>query len=768
MQETGYPENPRVQPVHPGTGPENTETYRRRACVRKPYHTEEKEECLKTLVITEKPSVARTIAAALGGARKKEGYLEGEEYIFSWCLGHLVGLADCSDYDERYAKWKMEDLPLLPEKWQYKLLSDKKAQFGILKKLMKRRDVRTVVNACDAGREGELIFRLVYLMAGCRKEMRRLWISSMEAEAVRKGMANLQPGSDYDSLFAAALARHQADWAVGINATRLFSLRCSAQLSVGRVITPTLCLAAERQNAIDTFVPQRYWKISLLLKGVKAVSGRIETKREAEKLAAACESGTATVSEVVQNNRKQNPPALFDLTTLQREANRLFGFTAQRTLELAQKLYEQRLLTYPRTDSHFLPDDMGETAEEIIRGIRKKYAFFSGGGENIARGLNSKKVSDHYAIIPTLECVRRNIRYLEEDERRLLVLVAARLMCATGRPRLYKSASITVTCAQTEFRMRGIQPVDDGWKADERAVARALKADPDTPEEETEEEEIPLQELPAFALQEKFRHPSAEISEHLTAPPAPYTEASLLCAMEHAGTKEITEDTERRGLGTPATRASMIERLLKTHMLERKGKKLIPTATGMAAVKALPAEITSPSMTAEWENRLARIAAGHESPQVFMEDIRRYVRDVVETYNTPAPSEVQALFRRQDKTEKTVGQCPRCGCDVTANAAGWGCTNWNCRFMLYKDSKFFERKKKKLTVKIVRDLLKNGRSFVRKLYSERSGNTYDAYVALQDTGKGPAKYTLEFDTESGKKISVKQKKRSSGQGKTRN
>lgn len=704
------------------------------------------------------------MAGVMEKTQKEDGYLEGENYIFSWCLGHLVGLADCKDYDERYEKWRMQDLPLLPEKWLYKLLSDKKEQFGVLKKLMKRSDVRTVVNACDAGREGELIFRLVYMMAGCRKEMKRLWISSMEAPAVREGMENLLPGSDFDNLFAAALTRHQSDWAVGINATRLFSLRCSAQLSVGRVVTPTLRLTTDRQEAIDTFVPQPYWKVALILKGVKAVSGRIDTEQAANELASACSAGTAVVTDLSQEEKKQNPPTLFDLTMLQREANRLFGFTAQKTLEVAQKLYEQRLLTYPRTDSRYLPDDMEETAAEVTAGLRKKFSFFSGGGENISRVLNSKKVSDHYAIIPTLESVRRNLNHLEEDERRLYMLAAVRLICATGRPRFYLSTNVTVTCADTDFKLRGIQPEDDGWKTDEKAALKLLKADPEIPEEEKEEEEVPLQELPAFRLQEKFRHPSCEISRHLTTAPVPYTEASLLAAMENAGAKEITEEAERKGLGTPATRASMIERLIKIGMLERKGKNLVPTKTGMAAVKALPAEITSPSMTADWENRLARIADGREKPGAFMEDIKNYVRSVVDTYNTPALREIQALFRREDDTRTIVGRCPRCGSDVAANKAGWGCTNWNCRFMLYKDSKFFEWKKKKLTVKMVRDLLKNGRTFVKDLYSERSGNTYDAYVVIQNAEKGPVKYALEFKTEPEKDTTVKQKKRSAGQG----
>ena len=562
------------------------------------------------LVIAEKPSVAQSIAAVLGAKEKKDGYMEGGGYLVSWCVGHLIGLAQADAYGEQYKKWSYEALPILPHDWQYTVAADKGKQFKTLKDLLHRADVSEVVNACDAGREGELIFRFVYEVAKCDKPMRRLWISSMEDDAIRQGFASLKDGNEYDALFASALCRAKADWIIGINATRLFSCLYGKTLNVGRVQTPTLKMLADRDAAITSFQKEKYYHVRLALDGAEAASGKLTAAEEAETLKTACETSQAVCVSVAREKKTVAPPKLFDLTILQREANKIYGYTAKQTLDLAQALYEKRLLTYPRTDSQFLTDDMGDTATNTAALLCGKLPFMQGADftPQIARTLDSKKLSDHHAIIPTAELAKTDLSALPESERNILTLAGARLLFAAAEPHTFEAVTAVFSCADTEFTARGKTVLCAGWKDLERRYRATLKAKPDPEDGEAENT------LPPFAEGQTFERPAARVTEHDTTPPKPHTEASLLSAMERAGNAETDPDAERRGLGTPATRAAVIEKLVSAGFAERRGKQLLPTKDGNNLVCVLPDTLTSPQLTAEWENALTQIAKGAADP----------------------------------------------------------------------------------------------------------------------------------------------------------
>ena len=585
----------------------------------------------QTLIIAEKPSVAQTVAAALGVKQKNDGYIEGNGYLVSWCVGHLIGLAEAAAYGEQYKKWSYDSLPILPQEWQYTVAADKEKQFKVLKELMHRADVSEVVNACDAGREGELIFRFVYEVAGCKKPMRRLWISSMEESAIKAGFASLKDGREYDDLYSSALCRAKADWIIGINATRLFSCLYNHTLNVGRVQTPTLKMLVDRDAAISTFKKEKYYHVRLMLPGAEAASRPIRAAKEADTLKTACEAAQVTCVSVTREQKTAAPPKLFDLTSLQREANRIYGYTAKQTLDLAQALYEKKLLTYPRTDSAYLTDDMGETAAGIIKVLCEKLSFMAGANfsPDIARVLNSKKVSDHHAIIPTMELAKTDLSALPESERNILVLTGARLCMATAEPHSYETVTAVFSCAGQDFTARGKTVLAAGWKDMERRFMATLKKKADT---EDSEDNAPALEVPPFAEGQTFEHPKAKVTEHDTTPPKPHNEASLLSAMERAGNEETDPDAERKGLGTPATRAAVIEKLVKGGFIERKGKQLLPTKDGINLVCVLPETLTSPKLTAEWENNLTQIAKGKTDPEGFMQGIEEMARELVKTY----------------------------------------------------------------------------------------------------------------------------------------
>ena len=690
------------------------------------------------LVIAEKPSVAQSIAAALGVKEKKDGYIEGGGYLISWCVGHLVQLAEAAAYGEQYRKWSYDSLPILPQNWQYTVAADKGKQFKILKELMHCADVSEVVNACDAGREGELIFRFVYEVAGCKKPMRRLWISSMEDEAIRSGFDNLKDGRDYDALFASALCRAKADWIIGINATRLFSCLYNRTLNVGRVQTPTLKMLADRDAAISTFKKEQYYHVRLTLSGTEAVSERFSDTTTADALKVACEATQAVCVSVSREKKTAAPPKLFDLTSLQREANRIYGYTAKQTLDLAQALYEKRLLTYPRTDSAFLTDDMGGTAANIAALLCGKLPFMQDVSFNpdVCRTLDSKKVSDHHAIIPTLELAKTDLAALPESERNILTLAGARLLFAAAEPHSYEAVTAVFSCADNSFTAKGKSVLCAGWKDLERRYRLTLKGKPDTDDGDSDF----VSDVPDFTEGQTFSSFSTKVTVHDTQPPKPHTEASLLSAMEHAGSEDTNADAERKGLGTPATRAAVIEKLVNSGFVERKGKQLFPTKNGINLVCVLPDSLTSPKLTAEWENTLTLIAKGNANPEDFMQGIEAMAQELVKAY--PFLSEKDKELFKEERP--VIGKCPRCGSPVHESKKNYYCSDRDCTFTMWKNDRFFEERKTVFTPKIATALLKSGKASVKGLYSPKTGKTYDGNVVLADTGGKYVNYRVEL------------------------
>ena len=691
------------------------------------------------LVIAEKPSVAASIAAALGVKEKTDGYIEGGGNLISWCVGHLVELAEAAAYGEQYKKWSYESLPILPEEWQYNVAADKGKQFSILKELMHRADVSEVVNACDAGREGELIFRFVYEVTGCNKPMRRLWISSMEDKAIKAGFADLKDGRDYDALYASALCRAKADWIIGINATRLFSCLYDKTLNVGRVQTPTLKMLVDRGEAISHFKKEKYYHVRLDLSGAEAASERISDKSRADALKAACEAGTAVCVSLTKEKKTAAPPKLFDLTSLQREANKIYGYTAKQTLDLAQTLYEKRLLTYPRTDSAFLTDDMGDTAAKTVAMLSGKLPFMEGAEftQEVSRTLDSSKVSDHHAIIPTMELAKTDLAALPESERNILTLAGARLIFAAAEPHIFEAVTAVFSCADTEFTARGKTVLAGGWKDLERRYRATLKGKPDPEDADSDGENT----LPELSEGQSFESPTAKVTEHFTTPPKPHNEATLLSAMERAGNEDTDPDAERRGLGTPATRAAVIEKLVKSGFAERKGKQLIPTQNGAALVSVLPDMLTSPQLTAEWENNLTQIAKGAADAGDFMQRIEAMARELVKE-NATADKDKVAFTGGEEKP--SIGKCPRCGSPVHEGRKNFYCSNRDCAFTMWKNDRFFEERKVTFTPKIAAALLKSGKINVKGLYSPKTGKTYDGTVVLADTGGKYVNYKIEI------------------------
>ena len=690
---------------------------------------------MSKLIIAEKPSVAKSIASALGASSRADGFYEGSGLLVSWCVGHLVSPMDAGGYDERFKKWRYDDLPILPEPFRYVLAPGKEDAFENLRALMNRPDVDTIVNACDAGREGELIFRLVYEMTGCRKPVLRLWISSMEDSAIREGFSDLRPGADYEALYQSALCRQKADWLVGINATRLFSVLYHRTLNVGRVQTPTLAMLAERDAKITLFHKEKYHLLRLTLDGAEAVSEKFTDPAKAEQAAAMCKSAAVTCTSVTKEQKKEQPPKLYDLTTLQREANRLFGFTAKQTLDYAQQLYEKKLLTYPRTDSQYLTDDMQPTAESIVSGLWPLLSFAAGLdiAPQFGRVLNSKKVSDHHAIIPTMEFVQKGFDGLTEGEKKLLSLVCCKLLCAVAAPHVYEAVTATFTCAGNEFTAKGKTILTPGWKEIERRFKASFKTDADEDAPEL------ARELPEITEGQTFDPVEASITEHFTTPPKPYTEDTLLSAMERAGAEDMPEDAERQGLGTPSTRASILEKLVQMGFVERKGKQLLPTKDGHNLVCVLPDVLTFPQLTAEWETKLTAIAKGEADPEGFMVGIEEMTRNLISRHSQIS-EDAQKLFQAE---RVVIGKCPRCGEAVYEGKKNYYCGNRACQFVMWKNDRFFEERGKTFTPKIAAALLKDGKAKVKGLRSMKTGKTYDGTVLLADTGGKYVNYRVE-------------------------
>lgn len=683
------------------------------------------------LVLAEKPSVAQSIAKVLGATKRGDGYIEGNGYIVSWCVGHLVELAQPEAYDTRYSKWNYNDLPIYPTDWMYEVSSGTKKQFGVLKKLMAREDVASLVCATDAGREGELIFRLVYHKAGCRKPFERLWISSMEDSAIKEGFENLRSGTEYDALYEAALCRERADWIVGINATRLFSTLYGQTLNVGRVMTPTLAMAVMRETAIATFKSEPFYTVQMGLDGFTASSERFKEKKKAEELVKNCSSATVTRAECKEKSEK--PPALYDLTSLQREANRVLGFTAQQTLDYTQNLYEKKLVTYPRTDSRFLTDDMADSLSDLVEMTFHKFPVE--GVEKVPvyskQVVNNKKVTDHHAIIPTRELQKCNLSELPRSELAILQLISNRLSVAVSDPHRYAETVIELDCNGTMYSAKGKMVLQDGWKA------LVKKENSTKPDEKG-------QALPQVSTGDVLEVRSTEIKEGKTSPPKHFTEDTLLQSMETAGADEMSDEVERKGLGTPATRAGIIEKLVRIGFLERKGDKktkyLIPTHKGIALITVMPEQIQSPSMTADWEEKLLLIEKNEYASEEFMNEIKDVISGLVQNYEVINDSDVM-----KSNDANAIGKCPICGSAVEDKSKAFFCCNRSCKFALWKNNRYFESIGKSMTISTAQKLLNTGKITLKGCKSKKTGNSFDATVYMKVSEDGKVNFTMEFE-----------------------
>ena len=690
----------------------------------------------KFLVIAEKPSVAQSYAKNLSAYKREDGYLEGESCIVSWCLGHLAEYAQPEEYDPKYEKWQFDDLPILPEAWKLKVSKDKKKQFDVLCSLMNRADVAYLVNGCDAGREGELIFQRVYVLAGCRKPVKRLWISSMEDVAIQKGFRTMKSEEEYKNLCMAAVCRAQADWLIGMNGTRAYTTRYFKRLVVGRVQTPTLAMLAERQERIEHFQKEAFYKVALTDGKLTVVSENIANEEAAELLAALCNGSTAVVTQMKKERKKSFPPKLYDLTSLQREANRYFGYTAKRTLDMLQELYEEKLVTYPRTDSQFVTEDMKDSVEELVEKMPVLLSFVDYGqlGHGIKRVINNAKVSDHHAILPTKEAVEKGIADLPADKKNLMMLVCQQLVQATGEEYLYEQTDITVKCQEHDFKARGKIPVQMGFKEVEKAFKQlCVKAEP--VEEKEKETSIPA----GYEEGMRLFPVKAEKTTHYTSPPKPFNEDTLLAAMETAGNKEFDSETEKKGLGTPATRASIIEKLVSSGYAQRKGKQILPSTEGKELVKVMPEYLKSAVMTAEWENQLLMMEKGQITDTQFMGEITFLVRKILEVCRE-IPEEER---RRFQTAREVIGKCPVCGCDVFEGKQNFYCSNRQCDFALWKENRFLGSMEKNLDKKMARELLDKACTHVKGLYSKKKDMKFDAdlLLTLED---GKPRFHLEF------------------------
>ena len=690
----------------------------------------------KFLVIAEKPSVAQSYAKNLSAYKREDGYLEGESCIVSWCLGHLAEYAQPEEYDPKYEKWQFDDLPILPEAWKLKVSKDKKKQFEVIKTLMNRSDVEYLVNGCDAGREGELIFQRVYVLAGCRKPVKRLWISSMEDAAIQKGFQTMKSEEEYKNLCMAAVCRAQADWLIGMNGTRAYTTRYFKRLVVGRVQTPTLAMLAERQERIEHFQKEAFYKVALTDGKLTVVSENIANEEAAELLAALCNGSTAVVTQMKKERKKLFPPKLYDLTSLQREANRYFGYTAKRTLDMLQELYEEKLVTYPRTDSQFVTEDMKDSVEELVEKMPVLLSFVDYGqlGYGIKRVINNAKVSDHHAILPTKEAVEKGIADLPADKKNLMMLICQQLVQATGEEYLYEQTDITVKCQEHDFKARGKIPVQMGFKEVEKAFKQlCVKVEP--VEEKEKETSIPA----GYEEGMRLFPVKADKTTHYTSPPKPFNEDTLLAAMETAGNKEFDSETEKKGLGTPATRASIIEKLVSSGYAQRKGKQILPSTEGKELVKVMPEYLKSAVMTAEWENQLLMMEKGQITDTQFMGEITSLVRKILEVCRE-IPEEER---RRFQTAREVIGKCPVCGCDVFEGKQNFYCSNRQCDFALWKENRFLGSMEKNLDKKMARELLDKACTHVKGLYSKKKDMKFDAdlLLTLED---GKPRFHLEF------------------------
>lgn len=673
---------------------------------------------MKYLVIAEKPSVSKSIAKVIGAYRQEDGYLEGGDCVVSWCLGHLAEYAAPEHYDERYEHWRFEDLPILPAEWKLLVHNTKKPQFNVLRKLLRSKKFDYVVNACDAGREGEAIFRRVYALAGSKLPIKRLWISSMEDAAIQQGFENLKEGAEYDNLFAASECRAKADWLIGMNGTRAFTKKYGRKQTIGRVQTPTLAMLAERQTKIQNFVKEPYYKVELSGAGVVAVSEQMAQKQDADAMQAACDGQCAVVGSIERKRVEKKPPKLYDLTTLQREANRYYGLTASQTLQAAQELYEEKLVTYPRTDCQFVTEDMRKTVESLVLAL-------DGAAADVSCVINNSKVTDHHAILPTMQSVKCSKEKLSETKQRILSLIIWKLLLAVQPPFIYEDVLVTVCCHGRNFTAKYKDVLQPGYTAKPVPFAEPEK-DKDVP-------------LPKKMEQGMFLPVvRAEKKQGFTSPPKVYTEDTLLSAMETAGNKEFEKDTEKKGLGTPATRAAILEKLVSSGYVQRKGKQMIPTEDGVAAIRNIPDYLKSASMTAEWENDLLRMERGEIKPHDFMQSIHGLLDKMLADLRQ-IPTVAAAPYHNK----VSVGNCPVCGNPVHESKLSFCCADRSCKFALWKESRYLANMRKTLDKKMAVDLLKKGRTHVKDFYSVKKDKTFAADLVMR-VEEGRAQYSLEF------------------------
>ncbi len=684
------------------------------------------------LVIAEKKSVGQTIGKVIGAYKNEDGYMTGRDCVVSWCMGHLAEYVSPEWYDEKYKTWEFEDLPIIPEYWKMVVASEKKKQFDVLKQLLNRSDIDYVVNACDAGREGELIFQRVYELSGSKLPVKRLWISSMEDSAIQEGFSELKDGVEYENLCNASICRAKADWLVGMNATRAFTSSYRHKLIVGRVQTPTLAMLVERDAQIKGFQKKPYYNVELLCGDMTAVKEKLEDKGIAISIVQKCDGSEAIVEEIKEVLKVINPPKLYDLTTLQRENNRHFGYTAKETLDFAQNLYEKKLVTYPRTDSQFLTEDMGDTIRNVISIVKDVYAidpFSYSDQPELRRVMNNAKVSDHHAIIPTAEIKKYDLQKLSDGEKKTLILIAIRLLCATSKVHKYQEKEAIIQCQGEDFKAKGKTIMENGWKDVEEYIYSLTGK---------KSEETSSAPMPSFYKGQRFTGVKATSSEHFTTPPKPYSEDTLLSAMEHADSKEFEEETEKKGLGTPATRANIIERLVNTGFVQRKGKQLLPTEGGVELILVLPEYLKSASMTAEWENQLLEMERGSVRPEEFMEGIYDLVNTILDGCRQISTEE-----RYRFHTREEVGKCPACGCSVYEGKNNFYCENSDCKVVIWKDNAYLRSMKKQMDKTMVKALLKNGRVPVKGLYSAKKDDYFDA-ILVMDATTGVVQYSLEF------------------------
>lgn len=709
--------------------------------VHEEYRSNEKNP-VKFLVIAEKPSVAQALAKVLRAEEFENGYLEGEDCIVSWCIGHLAEYARPEAYDERYQKWEFGDLPIIPENWKTVVSYEKKAQFDILKNLLNQNDLKYVVNACDAGREGELIFRLVYDRAGCRLPVKRLWISSMEDTSIHEGFAHLKEGNEYAGLCEASICRAKADWLIGMNATRAFTTKYYKRMAVGRVQTPTLAMLVERQDKINNFVKEAYYKVTLEGKGLCAVSGNIKEKAESDILAERCKGSIATITKVEKVQKKNLPPKLYDLTTLQREANRIFGYTAQETLKELQELYEAKVVTYPRTDSQYITSDMEGTALELLTQLPEMLPFLRGRaiGNHIERIINNEKVSDHHALLLTKEALEQEFEELSEKQQNIFRMIGQRMAQAVSEEYIYEDTLVTVSCEGHEFYAKVRAMIQPGFKEIEKAFRNTVQ-NGNTMDQEAVEDKVSIPE----GLSEGMEIPevAARTSMHFTSAPKPYSEDTLLAAMESAGNQAFDRETEKKGLGTPATRAAIIEKLVSSGYAQRKGKQIIPTIEGRELISVLPDYLKSAAMTAEWENQLLLVEKGQLSGESFLQGISKLIQTMLEGCGNITMEERSRFYPKEE-----IGTCPVCGSPIYESKKAFGCSNKECFFVLWKDNRFLANMKKSVDKKIAMELLKTGRIRMKDLYSKKTGNNFTADLVMR-VKDGKPNFYLEFPKKRG-------------------